>query len=141
MNTHIEEKPLSFSNISDLIVEQSVEEILEYLSLCSLEYQEYLLSRLMGKIDPIVLEKVFANGWHSATNLSKRLGISKQKFGRIVSKLNLRNNELLVKSFIIKVSELKYTKIYFYHEDILEIIEYYLDNEDIIQKLNISENK
>lgn len=131
MNIQIEEKSISFSNISDLIVEQSVEEILEYLSLCSLEYQEYLLSRLMGKIDPIVLEKIFANGWYSATNLSKRLGISKQKFGRIVSKLNLRNNESLVKCFVIKVSELKYTKIYFYHEDILNIIEDYLNNETL----------
>lgn len=141
MNTQFEEKSISFSNISDLIVEQSVEEIIEYISLCSLEYQEYLLSRLMGKMDPIVLEKVFANGWYSATNLSKRLGISKQKFGRIVSKLNLRNEESLVKSFIIKVSDLKYTKIYFYHEDILEIIEDYLNNEDMIQKLDISEDK
>lgn len=127
MNTQSDEKTFCVSNIPDLIIEKYVDEILEYLPLCSLEYQDYLVNRLISKVNPLVLQKLFGDGWYSATYLSMKLGISKQKFGKIVTKLNLRTNKFLTKSFIIKVSESKYSKIFFYHEDIQKIIKDYLN--------------
>lgn len=97
-----------------MLVENILDEFLTHLEVCSSGFQEDIFFKIIQKIDPIVLKRLAGDGWFTATEIATKINISKQKLGRIANQLKIKDNPQLCKSFIIRVSDKKYSRIYLY---------------------------
>jgi hypothetical protein len=128
MQTTIKDINLLHYNIIDFLIKDQINDLIEYLPNCSVEFQAEVLQQVISKISPLAINKNLGDGWFTATQIAKELNISKQKFGRLVKELNIKDNPKLCKSFIIKVSNMKYSKVYFYKYRVKSLISKLLKN-------------
>lgn len=123
-------------SIFDNYIEKVFEEFFEYLPLCSKTYQQVFMQKIISIVQQDILKNCIAKDLYTATDIANMLNISKQKVGKIANELNLKNNKKYVVSYIIKINEQKYSKIYFYNKKALKIIQNYLHQKSMRQAEN-----
>jgi len=87
-----------------------------------------ILSKILANSNPeavsCVLEHLF-----TASEVARRLGVSKNRVGRITNKLGLKGNLDYSRGFVMKVAEKKYTTVWYYNKKAVEKIQEYINNE------------
>ena len=114
------------NSVPQLITQQMLGDMLEYLQICNNSYKIEVLSRILSVIDPQQVKEFFFQNWMSVTDIANELNLSKQKVGQIISALNLRRNPKYSISYIIKINDLKYSTVHFYNKKALILIKNYV---------------
>jgi DNA-binding MarR family transcriptional regulator len=84
--------------------------------------QTLILKELMDVIKPEAIKPLISNDYLTVTEIAKQLNMSKQKVGRIINTLHIKENPIISKSFIVKINEQKYTKVWFYKKNVINLI-------------------
>ncbi|MDK2791611.1 MAG: hypothetical protein PWQ25_474 [Deferribacteres bacterium] len=87
-----------------------------------------ILSKILANSNPEAVSCVLENLF-TASEIAKRLGVSKNRVGRITNKLGLKGNLDYSRGFVTKVAEKKYTTVWYYNEKAVEKIQEYINNE------------
>jgi DNA-binding MarR family transcriptional regulator len=87
-----------------------------------------ILSKILANSNPEAVSCVLENLF-TASEIAKRLGVSKNRVGRITNKLGLKGNLDYSRGFVMKVAEKKYTTVWYYNEKAVEKIQEYINNE------------
>lgn len=64
--------------------------------------------------------------WYTSFDIAKELNISIQKVGRIINKLNLKDNTLDVRCAIVKINPQKNVLVYFYSQPVIDNVARYI---------------